>query len=460
MQTRCPECGSFFRVTPEQLRTADGQARCGHCSSQFNALQNLIGHHADKPGETESAQSPDPEQSLPSDDAMAEPAENRESQTSATAVDKLPANESVDFDHLSRQLSDYFVDSPESPEPFISNDGTFDGDSSRSGEDPVVTEFEDCDISHATRPTVTVDAENTISDFADSLPGPAEVPEPMDSSDENATGDDQDWLSRFLDEPGEDGKPVYIVDGGTTAAGDRGTETSPANKAASPEHFDFDPRNSGSAIPTADAAVGADAASSYPSGTDAAEQSVMTPWYALPASADSATKHDPALLRFWIVTSLALTAALAIQLLHHNRDVLAAHDRYGGAVRTVYSWLNASLYPEWDLGAYEMRGSEAVSGESSPGVLDIRGQIAIKGPAAVGTPLLRVVLRDRWANIIATGIFSASEYRADVTDTMDLMQPGSLVPVRVSVADPGAEAQGYELEICLMTRNAGLICQS
>ena len=46
---------------------------------------------------------------------MAETAENRESQTSATAVDKLPANESVDFDHLSRQLSDYFVDSRESP---------------------------------------------------------------------------------------------------------------------------------------------------------------------------------------------------------------------------------------------------------------------------------------------------------------------------------------------------------
>lgn len=40
--TRCPECQTTFRVTPEQLQARAGKVRCGHCQGVFNALAHLI----------------------------------------------------------------------------------------------------------------------------------------------------------------------------------------------------------------------------------------------------------------------------------------------------------------------------------------------------------------------------------------------------------------------------------
>lgn len=40
MRTRCPECGTIFRVTSEQLRRKAGKVRCGHCQMVFNAFDH------------------------------------------------------------------------------------------------------------------------------------------------------------------------------------------------------------------------------------------------------------------------------------------------------------------------------------------------------------------------------------------------------------------------------------
>lgn len=41
MLTRCPNCSTCFRVTPEQLKAARGDVRCGRCFGTFNALEHL-----------------------------------------------------------------------------------------------------------------------------------------------------------------------------------------------------------------------------------------------------------------------------------------------------------------------------------------------------------------------------------------------------------------------------------
>ena len=41
MYTQCPDCATVFRVTAEALRIAQGDVRCGVCSTSFNALENL-----------------------------------------------------------------------------------------------------------------------------------------------------------------------------------------------------------------------------------------------------------------------------------------------------------------------------------------------------------------------------------------------------------------------------------
>ena len=42
MRSRCPECGTVFRVTSEQLRLKAGKVRCGQCRTVFNAFDQLL----------------------------------------------------------------------------------------------------------------------------------------------------------------------------------------------------------------------------------------------------------------------------------------------------------------------------------------------------------------------------------------------------------------------------------
>lgn len=41
MITKCPACGTLFRVTPEQLQVHQGQVRCGHCMTVFDGVVAL-----------------------------------------------------------------------------------------------------------------------------------------------------------------------------------------------------------------------------------------------------------------------------------------------------------------------------------------------------------------------------------------------------------------------------------
>jgi len=42
MRSRCPNCQTVFRVTPEQLKARAGKVRCGQCQTVFNALDSLL----------------------------------------------------------------------------------------------------------------------------------------------------------------------------------------------------------------------------------------------------------------------------------------------------------------------------------------------------------------------------------------------------------------------------------
>src|SRR5262249_57668006 len=41
MMTRCPTCGTAFRVTEQQLGAREGKVRCGRCDTLFDALATL-----------------------------------------------------------------------------------------------------------------------------------------------------------------------------------------------------------------------------------------------------------------------------------------------------------------------------------------------------------------------------------------------------------------------------------
>ena len=49
LTTRCPHCGTAFKVVPDQLRIRNGLVRCGACSTVFDGRASLV-QPADVPG--------------------------------------------------------------------------------------------------------------------------------------------------------------------------------------------------------------------------------------------------------------------------------------------------------------------------------------------------------------------------------------------------------------------------
>jgi hypothetical protein len=178
-------------------------------------------------------------------------------------------------------------------------------------------------------------------------------------------------------------------------------------------------------------------------------------WGERPAAVPAAPRRTAG----WAIGSVALLCAFAAQLLHANRDTLAIDPQVGPAIRDIYGRIGMPLYPAWPLSAYEIRSAEAMTGRTAPGALDVVADIAMVGSRPAAAPLVRVVLRDRWSNIVGSRVVKPADYSRDTQLRWKLLTPGSLVPVQISLADPGASAQGYELDLCLPDRRSGLRCQ-
>ena len=86
LTTRCPHCGTAFRVKPEQLRLRGGRVRCGHCQAPFSALESLI--------DTPSAAQPAP--AVP--DQTPPPGVGASEQTTAQAAETRAAVEDKPFE--------------------------------------------------------------------------------------------------------------------------------------------------------------------------------------------------------------------------------------------------------------------------------------------------------------------------------------------------------------------------
>ncbi|MBW8469440.1 MAG: DUF3426 domain-containing protein [Thiobacillus sp.] len=82
--TRCPACGTMFKVVPDQLKISDGWVRCGHCADVFDATLYL---------QTWEAPAPEP-QLVP---AAAPAAASESPQPSGTAPASVPSETANDL---------------------------------------------------------------------------------------------------------------------------------------------------------------------------------------------------------------------------------------------------------------------------------------------------------------------------------------------------------------------------
>jgi predicted Zn finger-like uncharacterized protein len=424
MFSQCPECQARFRVTAAQLRAAHGTVRCGRCGSAFDALERLSDA---PPGDA------DRSSRMPTTESLAEP-----SSAAAVAAD-------AEFHFTAEDLEKVFIDVREWQRRSGTQQDTGTPEAAAAAEDLPVVVVE----SSALVEDITLEGERISLDNVSDLEIPAmlradrEYQEPeydLDSTDRlRILTDVPDSAYVDEEEPGEVvAEPVQLAE----------MEQQPDAPAEEPES----PEVQAEAAPVvAEREEPATLDSLRWRRSEPDEEIVPAPAPMPPVEAPR--RHGIALG----LGSLLLALLLFAQLVHHFRQDLARHPQVGPPLREVYARLGLPLDPNWDLQAFELLqwGSRETE---TPGELRVRASLSNRAGFAQPHPLLRLELEDRYGAPVAVREFEPEEYLKDSSTAGRMLEAGSTAEAELLIANPGMDAVGYRLDICVRESPTQLRC--
>ena len=159
-----------------------------------------------------------------------------------------------------------------------------------------------------------------------------------------------------------------------------------------------------------------------------------------------------------LAAAIVLSLALVAQFVHHARESLIETPIIGPPLASLYAAVGAPIEPRWNLGDYEVRQWGSAS-EDAPGALRLRASIVNHASRGQPYPLLRVLLADRFGGTVARREFRPAEYLPGRLPPNGALAPGARVDADLHLADPGKQAVGFELDVCL-ERHGVLSCGS
>jgi hypothetical protein len=71
-------------------------------------------------------------------------------------------------------------------------------------------------------------------------------------------------------------------------------------------------------------------------------------------------------------------------------------------------------------------------------------------------PLLRVTLVNRFGTHVGTREFTPAEYLGHGIARM--LAPGERIEATLDILDPGKDAEGFEIDVCLRNADARIVC--
>lgn len=157
---------------------------------------------------------------------------------------------------------------------------------------------------------------------------------------------------------------------------------------------------------------------------------------------------------WWRVAAGSAGAILAVQLLHHFSGSLATRPVVGPVVGLAYSLLGIELVPDWNVEQYEVVDWIAAAEPDDDGRsnLVITARIHNRGPRAQPYPHVQLQLLDRWETAVGRRVFSPQEYLPVASSSDSMMEAGDTARAQLVVVDPGPDAYGFELDVCVGTQ--------
>lgn len=409
MYSQCPDCQTRFRVTAEALRAARGTVRCGRCGSAFDALERL----------SDSIPPPVPENPpvpllvATDDPGTAEPGIDAEYHFSAEDLERVFVE--------AKSWRDSFPASPateaDRPSPAaVGIEPTFVVVDEESGVEDITLEGERIRVAAADGEPREIDVESTDEfEILRDLP-------------ESAFAEDDGTAAAAASELTDEDVAAAV---GRLAA-DESLEPADSRVAA--------PIEPGPALPPAEVAVPL-AAQRWrrPAAEEPEEPRARSSWVTLG----------------WSLGSLLLVLVLAAQVVHHFRQDLVRHPQVGPFLRTAYERLGLGLLPNWDLAAFELR---QWGNAEDAGRMVVRASLTNRAAFAQPHPVLRLELEDRYGGTVATRDFEPADYLKNPAAAGRLIEAGSSSEAELLLADPGPEAVGYRLDVCLRESDSLLRC--
>ena len=160
----------------------------------------------------------------------------------------------------------------------------------------------------------------------------------------------------------------------------------------------------------------------------------------------------------WTLGAGALTIVLALQIVNHYRDALAANPSLTRPLTAVYSALGVKLAPRWNIHAYDVRQLGASVAGATAGEIVVRASVKNSASRAQPLPLLRVTLQDRFGNRIAARDVPPGDYLPSSIVPGSLLAAGDRVDATMVFVDPGPQAVGFEIDACLRQQSGEVAC--
>ena len=155
--------------------------------------------------------------------------------------------------------------------------------------------------------------------------------------------------------------------------------------------------------------------------------------------------------RWWTVGSALALVVLGAQAIHHFRSDIAGHATFGPWLTAAYKTFGAEIAPNWDVHQYEIIDWVATAEPNSRGLgsLKITARIQNRGPLRQPYPAVQLRLKDRYEAAVGSRMFTPAEYLPRDTPRGRLMSPGETARAEIEVVDPGPDAYGFELDVCI-----------
>jgi len=157
----------------------------------------------------------------------------------------------------------------------------------------------------------------------------------------------------------------------------------------------------------------------------------------------------------WLCGAIVTGLLLLVQLVHFNREWIMAHGPFGDSLRALYAALGSGA-PAANLSLYQLRQWGVTGDPGANGTLRVRASILNAAPEPAPYPLLRVTLANRFGNRIGSRDFEPAEYLGK--PVAGLLGAGVRVDATLEILDPGKDAEGFEIDVCLRQPDQRISC--